>query len=176
MNSLCVSAFVRELGALVEQLKYEGHPALPRFLPFYSEDTQQQVCQNWKTLAGLRQVLNALKLSVRQLWYCSLPHDQQFGFQPASSVCSFETVQPTVPAKKRVRKDRPRKKNPALPQPPPLVASPEYTDVGPFAQAPRQEEPFDLYEFLITSLPTKGTAVAAAKLLTGSGKLTPTAT
>lgn len=154
MNSLCVSAFVRELGALVEQLRYEGHPALPRFLPFYSEDTLRQVCQNWETLAGLRQELNALKLSVRQLWYCSAPQDQQFGVQPASSVCSFEIVQPTVPAKKRVRKDRPRKNNPALPQPPPPVASPEYTDVRPFAQAPVQEAPFDLSEFLIASTPT----------------------
>jgi len=156
MNSLCVSAFARELGALVEQLRYEGHPALPRFLPFYSEDTLRQVCQNWETLAGLRQELTALKLSVQQLWFCCVPREQQFVFQPVTpnSACTFEIVQPTVPAKKRIRKDKRQKVNQVLPPTPPLIRSPEYADVRPFAQAPVQEEPFDLSEFLVTKLPT----------------------
>ena len=152
MNSLCVSAFARELGALVEQLRYEGHPALARFLPFYSEDTLRQVSQNWETLAGLKQELTALRLSVQQLWYCCVPQtQQQFGFPAAPPA---EITQPTPPAPKRVRRDRAQKKNPPLPPPPALVLSPEYADVRPFAQEPAHDDHFDLSEFLRFHSPT----------------------
>ena len=151
MNSLCVSAFARELGALIEQLRYEGHPALARFLPFYSEDTLRQVSRNWETLAGLKEELTALRLYVQQLWYCCVPQtQQQFGF-PATPLVE---IQPTPPAPKRIRKDRPRKKKTPPPPPPPLVVSPEYADVRPYAQEPARDDYFDLSEFLIPNLPT----------------------
>lgn len=157
MNSLCVSAFARELGALVEQLKYEGHPALARFLPFYSEDTLRQVSQNWETLAGIQQELTALRLSVQQLWYCCVPQtQQQFSLPTAAAnlVCSFDLPQSKAPPKKRIRKDRKQPK--PLPPPPPLVVCPNYVDVRPFAQEPTLDEQISdsLLEFLRPNVPT----------------------
>jgi len=155
MNSLCTSAFIRELRVLVERLKLEGHPALHQFLPFYDEEVLRHVDDCWQSINCLREELGGMRNTIQQLGGLIINNTQQkahnsscFKLQqgnalelsflnpllPFPNVSATPTAPPpTKPRPKRVRKPKSAAKKteqngPLCPSMQQLPAPPQLSD------------------------------------------------
>ena len=111
MNSLCTSAFVRELSVLVKHLQERRDPVLKKFLPFYSAEGLRQVAEQWDTINCIRQELVGVQVSLQQLSSLLISQTQLLSHPSGCRSFTLHTVEdtpflsnvelPTKPTRKR---------------------------------------------------------------------------